>query len=113
MRLDLVIPSVLVALLYAASGVAALTRGWVPPMTRRPVRRVRVYGWGQLVFAFAFCLQAVMAPVISDTDIRLLFCVPLMLTGGIVMMVGQYTGRNRQGSGTVSSGAGPARSEGP
>ncbi|MFD4969845.1 hypothetical protein [Streptomyces sp. NPDC058424] len=100
MRLYLAIPAVLVVLLAVALGVAAITRGWVPPMTRRPVRRVRLYGWGQLVFAFALCLQAAMAPVISDTDIRLLFCVPLMLTGGIVMMVGQYTGRNRQGSGT-------------
>ncbi|MFF4863671.1 hypothetical protein ACFY3J_18400 [Streptomyces sp. NPDC001231] len=100
MRLYLVIPSVLVASLFVASGVAAITRGWVPPWNRRSVRRVRVYGWGQLVVAFALCLQGVLVLVSSDTDIRLLSFGPLMLTGIIVMMVGQYTGRNRQGSGT-------------
>ncbi|MFE7210030.1 hypothetical protein ACFY0A_04710 [Streptomyces sp. NPDC001698] len=99
MRLYLVIPSVLVASLYAASGVAAITRGWVPRWNRRSVRRVRVYGWGQLVVAFAFCLQVVLALVSSDPDIRLLSFGPLMLTGFIVMMVGQYTGRHRQDSG--------------
>ncbi|WP_406261553.1 hypothetical protein [Streptomyces nigra] len=41
------------ALLIAASGLAAVTSGWVLPMNRRHVRTPRLYGWGQLVVAFA------------------------------------------------------------
>lgn len=53
------VPLGLLALLIAASGVAAVARGWVPPMHRGFVRRVRLYGWGQLVFGLGLCLQAV------------------------------------------------------
>ena len=102
MGLYLAIPSVVVALLIAASGVAAVTRGWVLPWNRRRVRRVRLYGWGQLVMAFGLCWHAVFWLVSSGPVIReweAASGIALMLTGLIVMMVGQYTGGNRQGSG--------------
>ncbi|MFB6706463.1 hypothetical protein ACFCW6_17340 [Streptomyces sp. NPDC056333] len=103
MKFYLAIPVVLLALLFAASGVAAVTRGWVLPMNRRHVRRPRLYGWGQLVAAFALCWQAVFGLVISDSDTRQwgnLTGGAILLAGLIVMMVGQLTGGNRQGSGT-------------
>ncbi|MEU1692766.1 hypothetical protein ABZ590_14985 [Streptomyces hirsutus] len=102
MRLYLAIPSVVVALLIAASGVAAVTRGWVLPWNRRSVRRVRLYGWGQLVMASGLCCQVVFGLVISGPRVRewgAMSGIVLLLTGCIVMMVSQYTGRNRQGSG--------------
>ncbi|MFE7210007.1 hypothetical protein ACFY0A_24940 [Streptomyces sp. NPDC001698] len=102
MRLYLAIPLVLLALLIATSGVAAVTRGWVPPWNRRHVRRVRLHGCGQLVLAFALCWQVVFGLVISNPGIRsfgTLFGGGLLLTGITLMGVSQYTGRSRQGSG--------------
>ncbi|MEV0689618.1 hypothetical protein [Streptomyces sp. NPDC050388] len=102
MRLYLAIPSVVVALLLTASGVAAITRGWVLPWNRRHVRRVRLYGWGQLVAAFGLCCQVVFGLVIGGIGVRqsgALTGSGLLLTGLIVMMVSQR-GSNRQGSGT-------------
>ncbi|MFB7113016.1 hypothetical protein [Streptomyces sp. NPDC056291] len=119
MKVYMAIPGVLMALLFAASGVAGITRGWVPPRlptNRRPVHRPRLYGWGQLVGAFGILGSGVFWLVLTDPDIRpwgALFSNVLGLTGIILMMMGQYMGRNRQGSGTVSSGVGPARREGP
>ena len=103
MKLYLAIPLVLLALLIAAAGVAAVTRGWVLPTNRLPVRRPRLYGWGLLVVAFALCCQVVFLLVPSDPDIRQwgsLTGSVLLLTGLIVMMVSQRTGGSRQGSGT-------------
>jgi hypothetical protein len=103
MELYLAISLVLLALLVAASGVAAVTRGWVLPMNRPQVRRVRRYGWGQLILAFALCWQAVFRLVISDLGIRqwvTLFGSGLLLAGIIVMAVSQRAGGNRQGTGT-------------
>ncbi|MFE9307793.1 hypothetical protein ACIQCF_17200 [Streptomyces sp. NPDC088353] len=97
----LVIPSVLMALLFAASGVAAITRGWVLPWNRRSVRHVRLYGWGQLVVAFAFCWQVVFGLVISRPGVREWVAgIALMLIGFIVIAVSQLAGGDRQGSGT-------------
>jgi hypothetical protein len=53
--LYIAVPLVLLALFYAATGVAAVTRGWMLPMNRRRVHAPRVYGWGQLMVAFALC----------------------------------------------------------
>ncbi|MGW4824078.1 hypothetical protein ACWEP4_35350 [Streptomyces sp. NPDC004227] len=93
----------LTVLLFAASGVAAVTRGWVFPMDRRRVRRVRLFGWGQLVMAFALCWQVVFGLAISGPYIRewgATSGIPLLLTGFIVMMLSHWVGGNRQGSGT-------------
>ncbi|MET8217059.1 hypothetical protein ACFYRD_20490 [Streptomyces hirsutus] len=103
MRLYLAIPSVVVALLFAALGVAAITRGWVLPWNRRHVRRVRLYGWGQLVAAVGLCCQVVFGLVISGIGIRQWGTMTgsvLLVTGLIVMVVGQRLGGKRQVSGT-------------
>ncbi|MFE2089397.1 hypothetical protein ACWD4L_37890 [Streptomyces sp. NPDC002596] len=103
MKLYLAVPVVLLALFIAASGAAAVSRGWVLPTNRRPVRRPRLYGWGQLMVAFALCWQMVFLLVLSDPDTRqwgTLTGSALLLTGLIVMMVSHRTGGNRQGRGT-------------
>ncbi|MFJ2301491.1 hypothetical protein [Streptomyces sp. NPDC087787] len=108
MRLYVVIPCVLVALLFAASGVAGITRGWVLPVNRHRVRRVRLYGWGQLVAAVALCRQMLFSTVLSDPDtldphIRewgFLSGGALLLTGLILMGVSQRARGARQGTGT-------------
>ncbi|MFE7229150.1 hypothetical protein ACFVAF_00475 [Streptomyces sp. NPDC057596] len=102
MRLYLAIPFVLVALLFAVSGVAALTRGWVLSWNRRQVRRVRLYGWGQLVVAFGLCWQVVFGLVISGPYVRewgYRSGMALMVIGFVVMAMGRREGGNRQGAG--------------
>ncbi|MFB6962281.1 hypothetical protein ACFCYB_36210 [Streptomyces sp. NPDC056309] len=99
MRLYLAILFVLVALLVTFSGVAAITRGWVPPWLRSSVRRVRLYGLGQLVVAFGLCWYAAFWTVFSDSEWGDGFGFPLVATGSILMVVGRNTGRNRQGTG--------------
>ncbi|MDF3143041.1 MULTISPECIES: hypothetical protein [unclassified Streptomyces] len=103
MKLYLAMPLVVLALLIAASGVAAVTRGWVLPMNRRHVRTPRIYGWGQLVVAFALCWQLVFGLVISDSGARpagTLIGGAMLLAGIIFMMVGQFAGGDRKGDGT-------------
>ncbi|MFG2368195.1 hypothetical protein ACGFY3_42315 [Streptomyces mirabilis] len=103
MKLYLAVPLVLLALLIAASGLAAVTSGWVLPMNRRHVRAPRIYGWGQLVVAFALCWQLVFGLMISDSDVRplgTLIGAAILLAGLIVMMVSQLAGGNRMGGGT-------------
>lgn len=103
MKLYLAVPLVLLALLIAASGVGAVTSGWVLPMNRRHVRAPRIYGWGQLVVAFALCWQLVFGLMISDSDARpsgTLIGAAILLAGLIVMMMGQLTGGRRKGGGT-------------
>ncbi|MET7495342.1 hypothetical protein [Streptomyces sp900116325] len=103
MRFYFAIPVVLLALLIAASGIAAITRGWVLPTNRRPVHRPRLYGWGQLVAAFALCWQQVFFWVLSEPDTRQwgsLSGSALLLTGLIVMMLSYRTVGNQQGSST-------------
>ncbi|MBL3665146.1 hypothetical protein JL475_03755 [Streptomyces sp. M2CJ-2] len=99
----LAVLAVLVASLIAASGVAAVTRGWVLPVNRPRVHRVRLYGWGQLGVAFGLCCQVLFGLMISNPGIRSLVTLTgsgLLLSGIIVMMVSQRPGANRQGSGT-------------
>ncbi|MPY53478.1 hypothetical protein [Streptomyces acidicola] len=101
MKLCLAIPLVLLALLLAASGVAGVTRGWVLPMNRRHVRAPRLYGWGQLVVAFALCWQLVFGLVISDSGTGpagTLIGSVILLAGIVVMMVGRLVGGDRRGS---------------
>nr|WP_222108969.1 hypothetical protein [Streptomyces cupreus] len=96
----LVVPLVLLALLYAASGVAAVARGWVLPMHRKRVHRRGLFGCGQLVVAFALCWQTIFGLVLEDLDTRTwgtLTGSVLLVAGVIVMAVSQRAGGNRQG----------------
>ncbi|MEU3449445.1 hypothetical protein AB0H29_19860 [Streptomyces thermolilacinus] len=70
MRVYLGMAVVALALLIAASGVAAITRGWVLPVNRETVRRPRLYGWAQLVVAAALCCQVVFGLMADDVVVR-------------------------------------------
>ncbi|WP_261717206.1 hypothetical protein [Streptomyces sp. FZ201] len=84
MNLYLAITLILLALLIAASGIAAVTRGWVPPVSRKPIQRADLYGWGQLLCAIALCCQAVFGLVISDIGLRQIG----ILVGGALLLLG-------------------------
>ncbi|MFE9565935.1 hypothetical protein ACFYM0_33055 [Streptomyces sp. NPDC006487] len=102
MKLYLATPIVLVALLIATSGMAAVTRGWVLPMNRRHVRSPRLYGLGQLVAALALGWQVLFGLVIDDAGTRhwgTLTGGAMMVVGLIVMMVGQLAGGGREDRG--------------
>ncbi|MGW5201630.1 hypothetical protein [Streptomyces spiralis] len=95
MKPYLAVPLALLALLIASSGAAAVTSGWVLPLNRRDVRAPRIYGWGQLVVAFALCWQPALGLMISDSGARpsgTLIGAALLLAGIVVMMVGQLAG---------------------
>jgi hypothetical protein len=99
MRLYLGIPVILLALLIAASGIAALTRGWVLPTSRKHVTRPQLYGWGQLVIAIALCCQAAFGLMTNDLDARqggTLAGSVLMVIGTLVIAVSQRTTGRRQ-----------------
>jgi protein-S-isoprenylcysteine O-methyltransferase Ste14 len=101
MRLCLGISVVLLALLIAASAIAAITRGWVLPTNRKPIRRPQLYGWGQLIIAIALCCQGVFGLMTDDLDTRqwgTLTGSVLMVTGIIVIAVSQRTAGHRQRS---------------
>ena len=97
----LAIPAVLMALFCAASGVAAVARGWVLPMYRRRVRRVRLFGWGQLMAAVAVCGHTVFGLLtIGAPGVRSLGTLSasgLLFAGVIVIGVSQRAGGDRQG----------------
>lgn len=102
MRLCIAVFLVSAASLIAASGVAAVARGWVFPGNRRPVHRVRLYGWGQLVVAAALCCQLVFGLVVDDIGLRqwgTLTGGGLLLTGFLVMAVSQGPGGRRRDDG--------------
>ncbi|KUL68779.1 MULTISPECIES: hypothetical protein [unclassified Streptomyces] len=103
MKFYLAVPLVLLALFIAVSGVAAVASGWVLPMNRRHVRAPRIYGWGQLMVAFALCWQLDFGLMISDSGARpsgTLIGAAILLAGLIIMMVGQLAGGGRKGGGT-------------
>ncbi|GJF25431.1 hypothetical protein [Streptomyces sp. HO565] len=101
MRLYLGTAVVVLALLIAASGVAAMTRGWVLPTNRKRIGRVQLYGWGQLVMAVALCCQAVFGLMTDDLGARqwgTLTGSLLMVTGIVVIALSQRTAGRRQGT---------------
>jgi drug/metabolite transporter (DMT)-like permease len=101
MKLCLGIALALLALFFAASGTAAVTRGWVLPTNRRHVRRPQLYGWGQWVMAIALCCQAVFGLVINDIGTRQWGTLTgsVLLLGGIIMLAVSHgtAGPRRQG----------------
>ncbi|MFG3552632.1 hypothetical protein [Streptomyces sp. NPDC047725] len=99
MRLYLGISVIALALLIAASGVAAVTRGWVLPANRKPIRRPHLYGWGQLVIAIALGCQAAFGLMANGLDTRrwgALAGSVLMVTGILVIAVSQRTAGHGQ-----------------
>ncbi|MFI8789280.1 hypothetical protein [Streptomyces sp. NPDC055105] len=101
MTLYIAVPLALLALFYAAPGVAAVTRGWGAPMNRRHVHAPRIYGWGQLTVAFALCWQTAFGLLISDSGIRPsapLIGSAILVAGFVVMMMGQRAdGKSKRG----------------
>ncbi|MFF8382169.1 hypothetical protein [Streptomyces kanasensis] len=100
MRLYLGIPVVLLGLLTAASGMAAITRGWALPTNRKSVHRPQLYGWGQLMMATALGWQAVFGLLIDDLGTRhwgTLTGSLLMVTGIIVIAVSHRTAGHQRG----------------
>ncbi|MEV6116608.1 hypothetical protein AB0L59_30075 [Streptomyces sp. NPDC052109] len=90
MELYFAVPLVLVALLVAASGIAAIASGWVLPMrwNRHQIRRVRLHGYGQLTVAFALCWQVVVSSTaLSDSGWADDVSLASVLTGIILMAV--------------------------
>ncbi|MGW5058601.1 hypothetical protein ACWEQ2_15020 [Streptomyces sp. NPDC004096] len=56
----------LVALVLAAEGVAAITRGRLPARAGQNVERPHIFGWGMLVMAFTVASLAVGMVVFTD-----------------------------------------------
>ncbi|MCZ4102940.1 hypothetical protein C8250_038995 [Streptomyces sp. So13.3] len=99
----LALPLLLIASLIAAVGLAAVTRGWVLPRNRRHVRNPRLYGWGQLIVAFALCWQLVFGMLSRDPETRAwgtLTGAVMLVAGFIVAFMGQLTSSRRKGSST-------------
>ncbi|MET7654453.1 hypothetical protein [Streptomyces sp. NPDC005486] len=102
MKPYLVVPLVLLASLFTASGVAAVTRGWVLPFHRRRVRAPRIYGWGQLIVAFALCWQSVFGLMTSDSGAGpagTLIGSAILVAGLVVMMTGRLARGPRKDGG--------------
>ncbi|MFE0728235.1 hypothetical protein ACFW2X_08305 [Streptomyces antibioticus] len=96
MKLYIITAIVLLASLFAASGIAALTRGWVLPWNRRHVHRPRLHGAGQLVTAFALCWQLVFGFLVDTSAIRqagTLTGSALLLTGVLMLAADQFLPR--------------------
>lgn len=103
MHLFIAVFGMLVAALMAASGVAALARGWVLPLNRGRVLRTRLYGAGQLVVAVALCWQmAVLTRLVPRPDSApTLAGSALLLIGLFMIMFSQRIGGGRSGSGAA------------
>ncbi|MEU0787131.1 hypothetical protein ABZ341_36935 [Streptomyces sp. NPDC006173] len=71
MYVHLAIPVGLLALVTAAGGVVAVTRGWVPRKVRQGVKRPHVYGWGLLAAAFSIGLLAADWAIVADREFRM------------------------------------------
>ncbi|WP_328666087.1 hypothetical protein OG905_03370 [Streptomyces sp. NBC_00322] len=65
----LLVPSVVVGTLIAASGIAAIRTGWLPKWQRRYIQRPRLWGYGQLLMAAYLGLQVTFG-VLAEPDAR-------------------------------------------
>ncbi|MFH8286413.1 hypothetical protein [Streptomyces antibioticus] len=98
MKLYLIAAILLLASLFAASGIAAITRGWVLPWNRRHVHRLRLHGAGQLVAAFALCWQVAFGYLVGVSGIRQIGTLAgsaLLLTGVLMMTADQFLPRRK------------------
>ncbi|MET9900823.1 hypothetical protein [Streptomyces sp. NPDC006446] len=60
----------LAGLVALAAGIAALTRGWIPPKSRQLIVRPRIYGWGMVGFAGCAFLVAANWVLVTDPTLR-------------------------------------------
>lgn len=94
------IPLVALGLLVGASGIAAITRGWVLPMNRGRVHRVRLYGWGQTLMSVSLLTQGTFMLLMGGTSRVLPSFYPIwslaLLAGLVLMGVSQRTGGPRR-----------------
>ncbi|MGZ9934877.1 hypothetical protein ACXNSR_33950 [Streptomyces sp. NC-S4] len=93
------VPIGVVALLLAASGVAALSRGWLLPWQRRHIVRLRLFGWAQLLIAAALGSQ-VIGLLAVDPVYRSVATMPgvvAVLLGLVLITRAQRPPRTRQG----------------
>ncbi|GAA1009849.1 hypothetical protein STXM2123_1838 [Streptomyces sp. F-3] len=88
MDLWIAAPLVLLALLNAALGVAAVARGWLLPSFRSRVHQVRLHGWGHLMAAGGLFCHAVPGLLESGSGIRSLSALSGsgLLLGGVIAM---------------------------
>ncbi|MGW0856458.1 hypothetical protein [Streptomyces sp. NPDC002690] len=95
------IPLVVLALAFGASGVASVARGWVLPFNRGRVRRVRLFGRGQLLMAFSLLVQGLFLLLTGGTSrgVRSVYPVwsPALLAGIALVGVSRRAGRVRRG----------------
>ncbi|MFE5558280.1 hypothetical protein [Streptomyces sp. NPDC056544] len=93
------VPTGVVALLLAASGVAALSRDWLLPRQRRHIVRLRLFGWAQLLIAAALGSQ-VIGLLAVDPVYRSVVTMPgvlVLLLGLVLITRAQRPPRARQG----------------
>ncbi|MFD5794151.1 hypothetical protein ACFWIO_11540 [Streptomyces diastatochromogenes] len=81
MHMFLVVAGAAAAALLVASGVAAITTGWVMPIGRHRILRPRLWGYGCLVCAVGSSLFLFMGPLARAYGL-------LALTGWFVFMAG-------------------------
>ncbi|MFI7008363.1 hypothetical protein [Streptomyces sp. NPDC050145] len=87
----------LVATLMAASGVAAVARGWVLPMNRGRVLRTRLYGCGQLLIAVALSWQmGVLTGLVPLPDSAPTLAGSVLLIVGLILLMLSQRSRARR-----------------
>nr|WP_246619873.1 hypothetical protein [Streptomyces corallincola] len=82
-----------VVLLLAASGIAALTRGWVLPRNRHLIRSTRLYGAGQLLMAGAIGCQLYFGAFRGDSTWTLVGALLLLIAFGVLLRAQSGTDR--------------------
>ncbi|MFJ5831791.1 hypothetical protein [Streptomyces sp. NPDC093089] len=85
------------ALLFAASGAAAVRTGWIWPWLRSRVFRTGLHGRGQLLMAAAFAVQT-LSPFTDDRAVSSVLGVAsvlTLLTGLVLLVLGERPGRER------------------
>ncbi|MFD6818858.1 hypothetical protein ACFWC5_00630 [Streptomyces sp. NPDC060085] len=76
-----------------AVGVAALTRGWVPPESRKLIVRPRLYGRGMVALAICAFLMAANWVLVTDPILRKLGQMAGFLA---VIVIAHLTGASRR-----------------
>ncbi|MFJ5217194.1 hypothetical protein ACIP98_21030 [Streptomyces sp. NPDC088354] len=99
MNLYIAIPLALLTSLIAASGIAAVVCGWIPPWGRRYVRRPRLYGSGQLIVAASLSWHWIFVVLIDNPwshQWGSLTGSVILLIGLLVTWIGQSSGGSQR-----------------